>query len=47
MPLHVLTAISKSSAKVYILINIAQMTTKYGVTHIFNGVTLLFGIKAG
>jgi hypothetical protein len=42
-----LTGISKSSDAVYILINVAQMTTKYGVTHIFNGVTLLFGIKAG
>jgi hypothetical protein len=47
MPLHKLTGISKSFAAIYILISIAQMTTAYGVTYIFNGVTLLFGMKAG
>jgi hypothetical protein len=47
MPLHKLTGISKSFAAIYILINISQVTATYGVTHIFNGVTLLFGMKAG
>jgi hypothetical protein len=42
-----LTGIRKSSAAIYMLINFIGMTTLYGVTHIFNGVTLLFGMKAG